>query len=300
MVVSSHSSSHITSQCKSMPWKTKPSCSACKTNTSPMWRKDEFGIIMCNSCYLNHLSASSVKDETASIPSDSDSLQSGSNNGLRTAIVAAKQNDLLNITNTNFSKDFSNNNSNVRKSTRIKPYHKNKTQLKANPWKGKNRRYIFKKKAPIKSHPSVSTIITRDSVFHQGFYYQVGDIVSLVDESGDIYYAQIQGLLQDEYCEKSAVITWLLPTTASNPDAFEPSTYILGPAEELPRKLDYMEFECHAPANYYKSKLVKVPGLHMSEPDLGYIWTSIGPKCCKAPTIAEIFGEDTSANVSPS
>lgn len=53
-----------------------------------------------------------------------------------------------------------------------------------------------------------------------------------------------------------------------------------------------MEFVCHAPANYYKSKLVKNPGLHMSEPDTGFIWTSIGPKICKVPTTAEIFGAD--------
>lgn len=51
-----------------------------------------------------------------------------------------------------------------------------------------------------------------------------------------------------------------------------------------------MEFVCHAPANYYKPKLVKIPGLHTAEPTAGFIWTSIGPKLCKLPTIAEIFG----------
>ena len=43
-----------------------------------------------------------------------------------------------------------------------------------------------------------------------------------------MFYAQIQALLQDQYCEKSAVITWLLPTTASDPDNYEPATNILG------------------------------------------------------------------------
>lgn len=62
----------------------------------------------------------------------------------------------------------------------------------------------------------------------QGFYYQVGDIVSLVDHSGDIYYAQLQALLQDQYCEKSAIIAWLLPTTASDPESFDPATYFIG------------------------------------------------------------------------
>ena len=59
-------------------------------------------------------------------------------------------------------------------------------------------------------------------------YYQVGDIVSLVDDEGDVYYAQIRGFLQDQYYEKSAVITWLLPTSASSKEGFDPSTYILG------------------------------------------------------------------------
>lgn len=61
-------------------------------------------------------------------------------------------------------------------------------------------------------------------------YMQVGDIVSMIDVEGDTYYAQIRGFMTDQYCEKSAVITWLLPTTASPPPAqcFDPATYIIG------------------------------------------------------------------------
>lgn len=59
-------------------------------------------------------------------------------------------------------------------------------------------------------------------------YYQVGDVVSLVDDDENIYYAQIRGFLQDQYYEKSAVITWLLPTKQSDRNRFDPSTYILG------------------------------------------------------------------------
>lgn len=64
----------------------------------------------------------------------------------------------------------------------------------------------------------------------QGLYYQVGDIVSLIDVDGGTYYAQIRGLLQDQYCEKSAVLTWLIPTKNSPPpdESFDPSTYIIG------------------------------------------------------------------------
>lgn len=47
---------------------------------------------------------------------------------------------------------------------------------------------------------------------------------------GGTYYAQIRGLLTDQYCEKSCVLTWLIPTSKSpNPEeAFDPATYILG------------------------------------------------------------------------
>ena len=66
----------------------------------------------------------------------------------------------------------------------------------------------------------------------QGQYYHVGDIVSVTNiDDGDVYYAQLRGFLTDEYSERSAVVTWLLPTQASPPpnEGFHPATYILGP-----------------------------------------------------------------------
>lgn len=59
---------------------------------------------------------------------------------------------------------------------------------------------------------------------------QVGDIVSLVDNEENVYYAQIRGLLVDNYCEKSAFLTWLIPTQESpDPkDGFDAATYLIG------------------------------------------------------------------------
>lgn len=59
---------------------------------------------------------------------------------------------------------------------------------------------------------------------------QIGDIVSLMDNNEDLYYAQIRGLLIDTYCEKSAFITWLIPTKSSPPpnERFDASTYLIG------------------------------------------------------------------------
>ena len=50
------------------------------------------------------------------------------------------------------------------------------------------------------------------------------------DVDGGLYYAQIRGLLTDQYCEKSCVVTWLLPTQASpnTEEGFDPATYIIG------------------------------------------------------------------------
>jgi len=64
----------------------------------------------------------------------------------------------------------------------------------------------------------------------QGIYIQVGDIVSMMDAKDSVFYGQIKALLVDSYCEKSAFITWLLPTKASPPpnEQFDPSTYIIG------------------------------------------------------------------------
>ena len=59
--------------------------------------------------------------------------------------------------------------------------------------------------------------------------YQIGDIVSFLDADDErLYYAQLRGFLMDQYCEKSAVVTWLVPTSASPQRAFDPATYILG------------------------------------------------------------------------
>lgn len=48
------------------------------------------------------------------------------------------------------------------------------------------------------------------------------------EEDGKPYYAQIRGFVQDQYCEKSAALTWLIPTQASPKDRFDPGTYIVG------------------------------------------------------------------------
>ena len=67
---------------------------------------------------------------------------------------------------------------------------------------------------------------------------QVGDIVALFDESDEgentPYFAQIRAFLTDQYGEKSAVLTWLIPIDSSYAQKirtakdFDPDMFILG------------------------------------------------------------------------
>merc|ERR1711892_103484 len=133
-----------------------------------------------------------------------------------------------------------------------------KAGLTTRSGKGRGRRNIFKKK-PVKSLTATATAtpVTSEKVYFKGQYFHVGDIVSVTNvNDDDIYYAQLKGFLTDEYSDKSAVITWLLPTTASPPpnEGFHPATYIIGPEEELPRKLEVFTFVMHAPGDYFYAR----------------------------------------------
>ncbi|KAK0163514.1 hypothetical protein PV327_007189 [Microctonus hyperodae] len=223
-----------------MPLGVKPECTKCGTLESPLWHATDVGSL-CNNC---------LEDERNANNSSEKNEEDDKNNVSKPA----------------------------RKSTRITRYckpTKSNISLKVVP-KGKGRRHIFKKQTPIKAPSAVATPVTSNFVFYKGTYFQIGDVVSMQDVEGGIYYAQIRGLLTDQYCEKSAAITWLLPTTSSPPpeEGFSPETYIIGPEEDLPRKLECMEFVMHAPSDYYRLKNTPYPP-PLTESGSGYIWTSL-------------------------
>lgn len=235
-----------------MPLGLKPCCSVCKTNSSSMWKKGNQGEILCNNC--TGKSSSSGVGGGASGPSVSASAQPSNGGGKQSKQEIHRRSARL-------------------RSTKYKaPASEKKVSTK-----GKGRRHIFKLKNPIKAPESVSTIITSESLFYKGVYYQIGDVIRVIDEDdGKPYYAQIRGFVQDQYCEKSAALTWLIPTQASPSDRFDPGTYIIGPEEDLPRKMDYLEFVCHAPSEYFKSRSSPFPTIPLC-PEKGFIWTHIGP-----------------------
>lgn len=170
------------------------------------------------------------------------------------------------------------------RTTRLKSKQVQEAIAKSNVALGKSRRSVFKKNLPARTPlTSSNTCTTAESLFYKGTYYQVGDIVSLMDDSDDLYYAQIRGLIQDSMCEKSAVITWLLPTTASPAanERFDAATYTIGPDEEQPRRLASMQFVMHAPSSYYHDKTNPYPAPDMLQKDnhlsnyCGFIWTNM-------------------------
>ncbi|XP_077446791.1 GATA zinc finger domain-containing protein 1 [Stigmatopora argus] len=237
-----------------MPLGLKPCCAVCKTNSSSMWKKGNQGDILCNNCSVKSSTGTTASGGGPSSASTSSTTQPSNGGGKQSKQEIHRRSARL-------------------RSTKYKaPASEKKVSTK-----GKGRRHIFKLKNPIKAPESVATVITAESVFYKGVYYQIGDVIKVTDEDdGKPYYAQIRGFVQDQYCEKSAALTWLLPTQASPKDHFDPGTFILGPEEDLPRKMEFLDFVCHAPSEYFKSRSSPFPTVPV-RPQKGYIWTQIGP-----------------------
>ena len=65
--------------------------------------------------------------------------------------------------------------------------------------------------------------------------------------------------------------------------------FLTGPEEDLPRKLDFFEFVCHAPSDYFKARTSPYRTIE-SKPDIGYIWTPLGHEIQPVPTNDELYG----------
>lgn len=172
----------------------------------------------------------------------------------------------------------------IRKSTRSTRF-KNKAVTRQKSKSTSRRSNTFKSNRPTKTPTNIcAETKTKRYVFHDGFYYQIGDIVSLRCR-GKKYYAQIRSLIVDTFCEKSAVLTWLIPTTSS-PDPeeeFDAASYLVGLEEDIPRRIsNTMEFVMHAPSTYFYNKTEPYAkpdelsdGLYSEKNKKGFVWTSV-------------------------
>jgi len=209
-------------------------CADCFIDSCPMWRRTLRGLIVCNVCHLRRVKAAN-NSSTCKQPKD--------------------------------KKDF------VRQSSRkSKPSAKvakiiNGKHLEkgAKPVGLRNRKLLAKRK-PSKSPTVTANVVTSNSIFYQGLLFKEGDIVAVTDIGGLRYYAQIRGFLQDVFLNKSAVVSWLLPTVP-NPTRFDPAIFLPGPDEDIPRPMECFEFISRAPTNLFRLRTSYPPFLR-SKPDL--------------------------------
>ncbi|XP_037777984.1 GATA zinc finger domain-containing protein 1-like [Penaeus monodon] len=264
----------------------KPECARCKATECSIWRRDERDQVLCTACSSSAQAAHPPRTPPKTPgKEDEEDARRDEEDARKDDKADAEEHKDADSSNGNGGKDEDHEGEKDKETgkTSEKRETKRKTRKgrqggKGSIPKGKGRRYIFKKSA-TKAPVAVATPVTSEYLFYKGLYYQVGDIVSVIDVDGGTYYAQIRGLLQDQYCEKSAVLTWLIPTKNSPPpeESFDPSTYIIGPEEDIPRKLEYMEFECHAPSDYFKDRTSPYSTMTY-QPQSCFIWSRLGPQ----------------------
>jgi len=98
------------------------------------------------------------------------------------------------------------------------------------------------KKVKVLEFPPAETVadpqrrlLAERSLFHQGSLFHLGDVIRVISEDKETYYAQILRFWSDIYTEKYAEVQWLLPKDPSvKADSFIPSMYTVGPREHEP------------------------------------------------------------------
>eukprot|EP00058_Branchiostoma_floridae_P027491 XP_002612982.1 hypothetical protein BRAFLDRAFT_74772 [Branchiostoma floridae] len=270
-----------------MPLGVRPCCSTCKTTDSPMWRRNEFGDVLCNSCSLKQLQLSAAPP----------AQENGDSNNTTQPLQHQNGNKAEKIQ--------------LRKSMRVRSAKTKALQQtgKGTVTKGKSRRIIFKKN-PLKAPAAVSTIVTSECFFYKGIYYQMGDIVSLMDHDGvstmhrlrvSCRTSTVRRVWSSHGCYQprpAPGITLTLPHTSSVSYVLTVTLlqegfdffFACGPEEELPRLMDCVEFVCHAPSEYFKTKKSPHPTIP-SRPETNYVSACVAPK--QPPSTAEIFGGES-------
>lgn len=74
----------------------------------------------------------------------------------------------------------------------------------------------------------------------------------MADVQGGEYYAQIRNIIVNNSEDASVVLTWLVPTTESMKGRFDPTKYVIGMEEDLPRSIDCVNFLCHCSSDYFR------------------------------------------------
>ena len=141
-----------------------PKCIRCEKTESVLWRKDSESAEICNDCFESNLvKAEESKDKETQSVSD------------RTEKDSSPKDIEVSSVPTESSKP--------RKSTRSTRF-KSKAITRQKSTKSVSRRScIFKSVKPFKTPNHIcAETRTKTHLFHNGFYYQVGDIVSVMSK----------------------------------------------------------------------------------------------------------------------
>ncbi|CAH8539222.1 unnamed protein product [Schistosoma mattheei] len=114
--------------------------------------------------------------------------------------------------------------------------------------KSRSRRHVLKRETQKLGNPP-ALISLRNCVYHENVWYHVGDIVSLLDVDGEVFYAQIRGNKSLLIC---CFLTWLIPTSGCRDEEFRPSDYIIGMEEDVLRDLRCCKLVCRCPSDYFQ------------------------------------------------
>jgi len=212
-------------------------CNSCKKLSCTMWRKLDKNTVLCNICHLKRIKNATIQNGSITIKNNGNNSTSGRNKDIQAVRISNRKNKAKKKFPSSFISDRTIKNGN-----------------------SKNRRNIFKKK-PLKGVDTGASLVVSSSLFHNGLLYQVGDIICTCDLEEGTYFAQIRGFMQDDYCEKSVVITWLIPLKP-NQHTFDPMLFIPGLDEDKPRPMACFDFVCRAPNDLYKSRILHPPLQH--------------------------------------
>ncbi|MFH4974688.1 hypothetical protein AB6A40_001397 [Gnathostoma spinigerum] len=110
---------------------------------------------------------------------------------------------------------------------------------------------LFKSKKPTKAPRQKATMTTHQFIYDEdGRRFDVGDIVSMVDDAdGPQYFAQIRGIITDNFAQRLVALNWLIPLeTADDPHVFVGEQFVHGISDVHIYPLKWCTFVQHAPS----------------------------------------------------
>lgn len=196
----------------------KVKCKECHANSTLMWHKESGNEFVCHSCHIKKLEE--IKQDKQD-PATITSPVAKTRNAYKNKVTTAKR--------------------------------KNST-AKATRNHSKGRRSIYKAKKVVRGSTARAEDRTCETIFYKGEYFQVGDIISVVDiVDKETYYAQCVGFMVDKFSQKSVSYQWLVPKEPLYKyEGFVASKFELGPADNLFHEMESVKFVCNAPEDYYK------------------------------------------------